>query len=566
MATSTTTIAGASAGALGAVILAGAALTQAPTITSALSAMSAPSTAILTAPDAVRLAKQATFGPNQALVGHMTTESASAWLDEQFGLTGSTYADLAQRVVPTTFCNSDAGMATPNCGRDYRTALPVQMRFYADAVNNPDQLRQRVAFALSQLTVASATLVHTTAGTAALNQIFLDNAFGNYRDILKAVTLNPFMGSYLNMADSQAAAPNENYAREMMQLFSIGVSVLNPDGTLKLDAGGAPIPTYTSDDVHSVARALSGWTYARIAGAKAASPYQLDYSQPMVPNTAVYDATAKSFLGRTVPAGATPQASVDTVIDAAFNHANTAPFVSKFLIQQLVISNPSPAYVQRVAQVFADNGSGVRGDMKAVIRAILLDGEARGDAKSGDADGKVKEPVLMAIALGRLIGEATDGYVYTVRDAVLGQEPFAAPSVFNFYPPNFPLSGSATLVSPPSKLMTTATAIARHNLAFDWTVNGDPTRTEYAPKASIAGAIGTTPDWSGWDALAADPDALIAQLNLLVFNNTLTSAQSAAIRNAVVAVTNKTPSVQAHKRAQTALYLAASSPFFQIDR
>ena len=520
----------------------------------------------LTAPDAVRLAKQASFGPTKELVDRIQTAKLSGWLEEQFAATGSSYADLTQRTGVVNRCNALTGQDATNCNRDYRSATPVQMRFYADAMTQPDQLRQRVAYALSQLLVASDVEVNSTAGTATLQQIFLDNAFGNYRDILKAVTLNPYMGDYLDMANSSRTAPNENYARELMQLFSMGVDRLNMDGTPARDAQGALVANYTPDDVKGVARALTGWTYARLNGAALTDNNSLDYSRPMVVNTAIYDTAAKSFLGASVAANATPDASLDAVVTAVFQNTSTAPYVSRHLIQQLVASNPSPAYVGRVAAVFANNGSGVRGDLKAVVRAILTDAEARGDFKAGASDGKVKEPTLLLTSLGRLLGFKSDGYAFLTRDAGIGQQPFKPPSVFNFYPPDYPLAQSTGgLLSPQSKLITTGTVLGRHNLFYDWTVAGD-TRTEYAAQAVIPGATGTTADWAPWEAFGTDTEGLLDRIDLLLLNRTMTAAQRNALRTAVTAVTNANAALQARRRAQTALYVVGSSPQFQIDR
>lgn len=518
--------------------------------------------------DAVRLAQQGSFGPTKTLVDHiMALGSADAWVTEQFGLTDSSYADLKTRAVATNYCSTMATAAQAVCNRDYLSSTPVAMEFYAHAVQNNDQLRQRVAWALSQLIVASDVEVHTTAGLASFNQVFLDNAFGNYRDILQAVTLHPYMGDYLDMANSSKAAPNQNYARELMQLFSMGVDQLNMDGTLIKDSTGTTVPTYSEDDVRNVAKALSGWTYARLNGAAITDNTQLDYVNPMIVNAAIYDSTAKTFLGKTIAAGATQADSIKGVVDAVFNASSTAPYVSKFLIQQLVMSNPSAAYVGRVAAKFADNGSGVRGDMKAVIRAILTDAEARGTTSTAATPGKVKEPALMLTSLARLIADKTDGYAFTTRDAAMGQAPFRAGSVFNFYPPDYPLALSNGLVSPPSKLMTTATIIARHNLAYDWMVSGDvASRSEYAVQSTIAGAIGTTPDWTDWQAFGTDTSSLIDRINLLMLANTMSSAQRSALTTAINAVTNSDATTQARKRAQVALYIVATSPQFQVDR
>ena len=520
----------------------------------------------MSAPDAVRLAKQASFGPTQTLVDHIVAATLNPWLDEQFAATGSSYGDLATRVVARNYCNNMTGAAATVCNRDYMSSTPLQMRFYSDAMQQPDQLRQRVAFALSQILVASDIEVHSTAGESAMNQIFLDNAFGNYRDIVKAVTLSAYMGDYLDMANSSVRAPNENYARELMQLFSIGINKMNPDGTDQTDSTGASIPSYTATDVKEVARALTGWTFTRIGTAALTDANAIDYSKPMIVNATIYDTAAKTFLGATVAAGATPDVSLNTVIDTVFNNASTPPYISKQLIQQLVTSNPTPAYVARISAIFVNNGSGVRGDLKAVVRAILTDSEARGDSKVIAAYGKVKEPVLLTTAIGRLAGFRSDGYAFTTRDAAMGQAPFRAASVFNFYPPDYPLPQGGGLISPPSKLMTTATVLARHNLVYDWTFTGDAaSRSEYTPQPTITGATGTVPDWSSWEALT-DPNAMIDRINLLMLNNTMTTAQRASLMAAVVAITNTDPVIQARKRAQTALYIVGTSPMFQTDR
>jgi hypothetical protein len=314
-----------------------------------------------------------------------------------------------------------------------------------------------------------------------------------------------------------------------------------------------------------VARALTGWTYARIGTAPLTDTNALDYSRPMVQIAARYDTGAKTFLGATVPANASQVASVDAVVEAVFNHANTPRYIAKALIKQLVTTNPSPAYVERVARVFVNNGSGVRGDMRATVRAVLMDGEARGELKAGDF-GKVKEPILLLTSLGRMIPQKTDGYVYTQRDSTLGQSIFHSPSVFNFYPPDYPLPLGAGLESGPSKLMTTATVLARHNALYDWTISGDQaTRTEYNAPA-IVQATGTQVDWTSWEAIGNDPEATLNKIDTLMLAGGMTSAQRTAIKAAMAAITNTNLSLQARKRAQVALYIAATSPQFQVDR
>ncbi len=516
--------------------------------------------------EAARLAKQATFGATQATITDIKTAGINAWLDSQFSKTGSSYTEFAARAVPRDYCDALTGTPRSNCFRDYFGPTPVSMKFYANALGSEDQLRQRVAWALSQIVVVSEVDVDSTAGLAVYQQMLLDNAFGNFRDILKAATLNPYMGDFLDMVDSRKTGPNQNYARELMQLFAIYVDQLNPDGTKKLDANGNTIPTYTETDVSEIARALTGWTYARLNGAAITVNNQADYTKPMIVNVGNFDATAKTFLGKTIAANLTPEQNVDAVIDAVFNNSNVGPYIGTLLIQHLVTSNPSPAYVARITAVFNNNGAGVRGDLKAVVRAILTDAEARGDRKTAAADGVLKEPVVLMTALMRAIGTKTDGYVFVVRDNALGQQPFEAPSVFNYYPFDYPLAGSTTLENPSGKLLTTATVHGGHNLVYDWTVSGDATRSEFAAFAGITGTTGTVPDWAPWETLAATPDALIARLDLLLLNNTMTDAQKTALRTAINAITNADPAIQARRRAQMAFYVVATSAQFQVDK
>ena len=518
----------------------------------------------ITPGEAARLAKQASFGPSSELIDHMVAlGSAEAWIDQQLTLRSSTYADIAAKPVGTNHCNGKTGQELTDCNRDNYSVVPMAMRFYANAIGRDDQLRQRTAFALSQILVASDLEVHTTAGLATYNQILIDNALGNYRDLLAGITLNPFMGNFLDMGDSHKSTPNENYARELMQLFSLGTALLNPDGTRQVDAAGAPLPAYSNADVKEVSRALTGWTWARLDGAPFSDYAKLDYTKPMVVNASRFDTGAKAFLGKTIPAGSSQQANVDAVLDAVFHHPNTGPFVCKRLIQQLVTANPTPAYVARVSAKFANNGAGVRGDMKAVIKAILTDNEARA---ASPFPGKVKEPVLLATSLARAIGFTSDGYALYTRDSAMGQRPFSAQSVFNYYPYDFPLPLGDGAVSPVSKLMTTSTSISRHNFIYDWTIAGEQTRGEFQPQAAIVGSTGTKLGWTTWEALANNESQLLDRINLLLLNSTMTAAQRQALSSAMAAVKNTDPALQARRRAQVALYVAASSPLFQVDR
>ncbi|WP_084582108.1 DUF1800 domain-containing protein [Sphingomonas azotifigens] len=507
--------------------------------------------------DAIRLARQTTFGPTPAVLQRIATVGTTGWIDEQLAARGSTYADLA---VPqrTDFCKDGA------CSRRYFTRTVPAMRFYANAVSGADQLRQRVAFALSQMIVASEAEEPSAAGIAGFNQLFLDNAFGNYRTLLKAVTLNPYMGAYLDMAGSSKAAPSENYAREFLQLFSMGPNQLNADGTPRRDATGGTIPNYSADDIRGVARALTGWGPARIGNASPLDRYGADDVHPMIPATDRYDAGEKVFLGTRVPAGATPEASVDAVVDAAFNNPSTGPFVSRHLIVHLVTANPSPAYVGRVARVFANNGSGVRGDLKAVVRAILLDPEAR--AAPRPDRGKLKEPILVMVGLARAIGMTTDGYVFVLRDKYLSQSVMRAPSVFNFYPIDYPLPGSSTLRSPVSKMLSSGLALGIHNFVVGWTLLSNPANAEFAPATGLGTTSGTKVTWTSWEAFGDNLDAMIAAVDVLLLGNSITPTQRTALRNAALSITDKDPQLRARKRAQLLFYIAATSPLFLVDR
>lgn len=508
--------------------------------------------------NAARLAKQASFGPTMPLVTRIKDIGIDAWINEQFATTGSSYADM-MTPVRRNFCVNDGV-----CTNLHFSRTPVAMRFYVDAITQPDQLRQRVAFALAQILVTSETEVPHAAGIAAYNQILLEEAFGNYRDILQRVTMHPYMGDYLDMADSNRTAPSENYARELLQLFTMGTNQLNMDGTPKLDASGTRIPNYSSDDVKAIARALTGWTYARLDNAPLSDNYARDYTVPMIKVPTRYDTGAKSFLGTTVPAGASQEASVQAVLDAAFNHPSTPPFIASLLIGHLVTPNPSPAYVGRVAATFANNGSGVRGDMKAVIRAILTDSEAR-DAP-GAGSGKLKDPVLLMTSLARVIGFTTDGYAFVARDTSLGQPVMRSPSVFNFYPPDFPLPGSTTLKSPASRLFTTTNILRWHNFLFEWTAQGDADRAEFLKDSNLPMSSFSRPLWSEWEALGDNVDAMVDRIDLLMFARTLTPAQRSALKATGTSITNADPAVQARKRAQMMLFVAASSPLFLVDR
>lgn len=513
--------------------------------------------------DALRLAQQATFGPNQSVIDDIRRRGPAGWVDHQLSLANSSYADIGALTVNRNFCS---GIPQP-CSRDNFSAFPLQMRFFDNAMNQPDQLRQRVAFALSQIIVVSENEVNTTYGLARFQQMLLENAFGNYRDILRATARSPVMGDYLDMVNSRAEAPNENFPRELMQLFALGEARLNPDGSAILDGEGRAIPSYTEGDVVALSRALTGWVYPTRPGELPSRNNPRYYDGDMSVFAAIHDDDPKVILGAGLIGGQGAEADLDASIDVIFNHPNVAPFVSRQLIQHLVTSNPSPAYVARISAVFENNGQGVRGDLSAVVRAILLDAEARALSPDPSRVGKLREPVLLMLSVMRLIGADSDGYVFTRRAGGMGQVPFESPSVFNFYPPDFALQGSQGLVSPSHGLVNMSSIYERHNVLYDWTYGGSSNRWDWRPLSDFAGSTGTAVDWSPWGRLAQTPDRLLDLLDEIALEEDLSSAQRAAILDAMNAHTYwGNPLEEAQQRARLALYLIVTSPAFQIDQ
>ncbi|HYE75432.1 MAG TPA: DUF1800 family protein, partial [Blastocatellia bacterium] len=313
-------------------------------------------------------------------------------------------------------------------------------RVFYNFATGQDQLRQRTVHALSEIIVISSNKNYYANMLHPWLQILSKNAFGNYKTLLKEITLDASMGNFLDMVNSTKpgvnGGANENYARELMQLFSIGLYQLNQDGSLQLDANNKPIPTYNQTDVRQLSLALTGWTFNTANGAPL-SPNPNYYPGPMIPLANYHDTSSKTFLGQTIPANQTPQKDIDDVIEIVFNHPNVAPFICTRLIRAFVTSNPSPAYIARVSAVFNNNGQNVRGDLKAVITAILLDPEARNDAPPNDF-GKLRTPMMHHIALFRLLGATIPQptqFVYVYDN--MGESVLNAPSVFGHYSPMY---------------------------------------------------------------------------------------------------------------------------------
>ncbi|MCU0927484.1 MAG: DUF1800 domain-containing protein [Hydrogenophaga sp.] len=518
---------------------------------------------------AVRLANQASFGPTEALIATLRSQGAQAWIAQQMTTTGSRYSSGGTAAIhlhtsTSDFCNGRGD----NCWRDWFSSTPLLWDFYRNAVNQPDQLRQRVALALQQIVVVSNLEVSGTYGLRNYHNMLLDRAFGNYRDILRAVTLSPVMGDYLDNVNNDRAAPNENFARELLQLFALGTCELNANGTLR---GGACQPTYDNQMVLNYAYALTGWTYPR----GGATPYGCwpsgtncqFYNGDMVPLAAFHDTRARTLLaGVSLPAGHDASTALERVLDSLMAHPNTAPFIGKQLIQHLVTSNPSPEYVARVATAFRSGsfqgfGEGRAGDMRATVAAILLDAEARNDTPTPRA-GSLREPAQMFAGMVRALGGNTDG------DALgwwwgeeLRQHKFRSPSVFNYYPPDYPLAGTP-LMGPAFGIHNANTALQRVNfinyLVF-WNGSG--------PEASVPNAVGTRVNLQTFVADAADPARLVDRLSLLALGEPLPTASRNAVIQAVSAYTQQN-SGNDHliNRVRQAAYLVFASPQYQITR
>jgi uncharacterized protein (DUF1800 family) len=404
----------------------------------------------------------------------------------------------------------------------------------------------------------------------AYHQLLSKNAFGNYRTLMNDMTLNPGMGNYLDMVRSTKNSPNENYAREILQLFNVGLFMLNQDGTLQKDANNNPIPTYDQNTVNNFTKVFTGWNYCQTVGATCPSVVAgtLNYKDPMLLNQTNHNIEAKTLLdypnavNKNIAANTNGNTELQQALDNIFYHPNVAPFVSRYLIQQMVTSDPTPAYVGRVAAVFNDNGAGVRGDMKAVIRAILLDPEARGNVKTDPNYGKLREPVQLATNLMRQFGvksadltTQSDGYVWQTISP-MGQLAFYSPTVFNYYSPDYIVPGPG-LNGPEFAIMTTGTAIARSNFMNTMVFNRINT--------SGNSLTGTAINLAEMQALAAadtTSNRLLDTLNTRMMHGTMTAQNKATLLTAVNAVAATDPLT----RAKTAIYLIATSSQYQVQR
>jgi len=519
--------------------------------------------------EAFRFLNQATYGATEAEVQRLvalgdSTTGYDRWIDDQL-------AQPASLQLPTVLA------ALPGLSN------PLQMLFvlnqdrqeiwFRNSIRGPDQLRQRVAFALSQVFVVSqqSVLQNYPFALADYYDMLARNAFGDFRQLMNDVTLHPAMGLYLNMLGNQKPdvarniRPDENYARELLQLFTVGLVQLNADGTVRTGTDGVPLPVFDQAVIEGFANVFTGWHFGGALGFEQARPTLANQVQPMWAYPEQHSPLAKQLLpypGATMsslPAGQAAQQDLADALDNIFRHPNVGPFVAKQLIQKLVTSNPSPQYVGRVAARFNDDGTGKRGNLGAVVRAILLDPEARPAAGTASA-GKVKEPLLRLTQLWRACGAQSASGQYRIGNinAVFGQGPLQAPSVFNFFSPSYAPPGETAeqgLVAPELQIATeylnTTVTNTFYNVIFFWnsTVPGLP-----------ANAI--VMDFTQEAALAGDAEALVNRITEKLLGGTISPTLKAEAKAAV----ERVPATSAGQRVAEAMFLIATSPEYVLQR
>ena len=551
--------------------------------------------------DTVRFLEQASWGPTPAEIARVKAMGFKAYLDEQFNLPpanvpkGSNFPDLAFPLdgniegCPTTN-PSDPNYNQSVCLRDNYSMYPVHRTFFSNALYRNDQLRQRVAFALHQILVVSAlSEVNRPSWMTVYLQALDRNAFGSYKTLLNEITLTPAMGEFLDMRLSTRTNPNENFAREVLQLFSIGTDVLNPDGTPQRDAQGATIPTYSQADVNEFTRVFTGWNFAPALGAGITN-----FRDPMVPRGGQnHDAGAKTLLnGFSIPACtstnsaqnvACAQSDMAAVMTHLADHPNVGPFISKQLIQHLVTSNPSPAYVERVARVFNNDCNGLysqgctnaRGNLKFVVQAILLDPEARGDVKTDPNYGKLREPAQFINGFLRAFNVKSFDKLST-SDGVLGnrstgdftgsidQPIFQPPTVFSYYQPGYEVPGTKIL-GPAFGILSTTTTLRRANNINTLIFTGVSTNTT-PTAASPDRPRGTSIDIANLEALAGNPVDVVNALDALLLHGTMHPQMRSSIIASMNAINDANVTTRNQKRARTAVYLVATSSQYDIQR
>ncbi|WFB35128.1 DUF1800 family protein [Kiritimatiellota bacterium B12222] len=535
-----------------------------------------------------RFLMQASFGPRPIDLELWGTQSFEEWIDDQQSLPATYHLPYVQdRIAEWMALNGSDGWQSTR-----------QEAFWQHAITAEDQLRQRMAFALSEILVVSqnGALAGYHESVTTYYDLLLRHAFGNYRDLLEEVTLSPMMGTYLSMNRNQKPdretgyEPDENYAREIMQLFSIGLVQLHPDGSVKVDEEGSPLPTYSQSDIVGLAHIFTGWgpyyddahppTWSSGAVASRSNwfRYGSDYEHPMTFYDEFHDHEDRTIVGDvTIPGELSGEARMAMALDTLFMHPNMGPFLAKQLIQRFVTSNPSPAYVARVSAVFDNNGSGERGDLGAVIKAILLDPEARHpDYREGYARGKAVEPVLRASRLCRAVdlvparsGEGDGRFFVNFQYDLPEQAPLLAPSVFNFFQPGYVHPGeidAAGVLSPEFQIFSETTAIRQANFMYGkifwkfWT----------AEKDGEGNTLYTEIDWTRWiDVLQTEgltPEQaqalLLDQLDTLLLGGSMSDALRAEIEFLYASLPSwfGFEDYRQEDRVQVAWYLILTSP------
>lgn len=536
--------------------------------------------------EAARFLTQASFGPVEADIDRVLAVGYAAWIDEQLALPAVSHR--------ATFDATDAVLKAANSAAGTDQVLET---FWQQALSGRDQLRQRVGYALQQIFVismADSNVGDNPRAVAAWMDLLATDGLGNYRNLLEQVSRHPMMGLYLTHLKNQKAdartgrVPDENYAREVMQLFSIGLVELNDDGTAKAGTGGASIDTYGPADIAGLAKVFTGWSWACpewpdnscfFNGSANGNSDPDRAFKPMMGYPQYHSTEAKAFLGSSIAtqSPANPDASLKSALDTLAAHPNVGPFIGRQLIQRLVTSNPSPTYVRAVALAFNNNGAGVRGDMKAVVKAVLMHPEAR---QAGNRAGKVREPVLRLSAFLRAFGHTSDSGRWRVGNTdsasnALGQSPMRAPSVFNFYRPGYVAPGtaaaSAGLVSPELQIAHETSAAGYVNYMRD-AVQSGVGASNGAPlnRRDLQG------NYSAELALADQPAALVERIAGKLMYGTAPVALKTEVTDAITQITlpvlNTTGSNQANvdsakrSRVNAAVLLLLASPEYQVQK
>lgn len=505
----------------------------------------------VTAVQASRFLSQGAIGHSKADLLNLADSGYEAWLTAQFAVA------RPQKFWDFLIANGYDAAANINGTAGFDAMV------WAQLMGSGDVLRQRIGLALLDQLVVNVDGFGSSwraFALAAYLDVLWDNAFGNFRDLLEGISTNAAMGLYLTFLGNTKAnpatgsIPDENYARELMQLFTIGLTMLNMDGTQVL-SGGNPVPSYTQADVSQAARVWTGYTHAN---ADNTTPGR--FRLPMAITASRSETGGASFLGITIPAGSDGATARRLALDGLFNHQNVPPFISKQLIQHLVTSNPSPAYVGRVAAVFANNGSGVRGDLKAVVRAILLDSEARDDTQASSTTfGKLREPVVRLVQWAKAFQVSSASQLWAFGNTSssatrLGESPGRAPSVFNWFRPGYVPPGSAFAAS--------------GTVAPEFQITNEPTiiaYVNYLQTVIVNGAGDAKGDYSALTTIAADSQALLNELNLVLAANQISAATIAQMKTALDTIA-ATTTAGTLNRIYAAIILVMASPEYLVLR